>query len=262
MAAGCAHVLTPALPAHEIAERGGFTKTIIQASPFNLTAFYRIRQPGHPLVVYIEGDGRAWKTRTRLSDDPTPRQSLVLSLSASDPSANVAYLARPCQYSGREDKACHSAYWSNKRFSETVIKSMNKAVSFLTNKANAPSVELIGYSGGGGVAVLLAARRSDVSGIRTLAGNLNHILLSQHHRIGVLDGSLNPADYAQQINNIPQHHYVGKKDRTIPPLIAKSYIDRSTNDRCIQVDILENVSHRSGWLERWEKLRSKPLKCT
>src|SRR5687768_5965899 len=44
----------------------------IPADPFLLTAWERVREPGGPATVYIEGDGYAWASRRRPSLDPTP----------------------------------------------------------------------------------------------------------------------------------------------------------------------------------------------
>ncbi|NCD11666.1 MAG: hypothetical protein EOL93_03875 [Epsilonproteobacteria bacterium] len=48
--------------------------------------------------VYIEGDGLAWKTRTLISDDPTPINPTALSLMNQDSFTCKVYISRPCQY--------------------------------------------------------------------------------------------------------------------------------------------------------------------
>src|SRR3546814_2839304 len=63
--------------------------------------------------------------------------------------------------------------WTSARFSDGVIVSMSDALDRLKEEAGASSLDLVGYSGGGGVAVLLAARRRDVVSIVTIAGNLD-----------------------------------------------------------------------------------------
>ena len=64
------------------------------------------------------------------------------------------------------------------------MQNMNQTIDNI--KANAgfgeqDKLELIGYSGGAAVAVLLAARRNDVKIIRTVARDLNHELMSEYH---------------------------------------------------------------------------------
>lgn len=68
------------------------------------------------LVVYLEGDGRAWASRTIISADPTPVKPLAMWLARADGRPNVAYLARPCQYGGAGQSPCSPRYWSSHRF--------------------------------------------------------------------------------------------------------------------------------------------------
>ena len=135
---GCATVansLNPQNGADKIAADSGFSKEIIPTKIFTLTAYSRLKNREEPLVLYIEGDGRAWLSQNRLSDDPTPFHPLVLQLASIDPSSNVVYLGRPCQYDGSAVKApCSPEYWSDKRFSEEVVESMNEAVEYFADK--------------------------------------------------------------------------------------------------------------------------------
>jgi len=55
------------------------------------------------------------------------------------------------------------------RFAPEVINSFSRAIDTLKEKSGAKYVELVGYSGGGAIAVLVAAGRSDVVGVRTVA---------------------------------------------------------------------------------------------
>lgn len=55
------------------------------------------------LTIYIEGDGLAWLSRARPSDDPTPNHALGLQLALRHPDNAVAYLARPCQNTAPAD---------------------------------------------------------------------------------------------------------------------------------------------------------------
>ena len=84
--------------ANKIADSAGLKSTEVKTSYFNIKSYYRFSRKGHPLTIYIEGDGQAWLTRTQPSLNPTPRNPLALRLAALDKSENVVYLARPCQY--------------------------------------------------------------------------------------------------------------------------------------------------------------------
>ena len=141
---GCATIASsfnPQASVDQIARRAHFTKERVPTSIFTLTAYSRLENPGQPLTFYIEGDGRAWFSKNRLTDDPTPFHPLALQLASMDSSANVVYLGRPCQYDGSAvQKPCDSDYWSNKRFSEEVIASMNEAVDFFSKKTSASQI--------------------------------------------------------------------------------------------------------------------------
>ena len=86
---------------------------------------------------------------------------------------------------------------------------------------------MIGFSGGGAVAILVSAQRRDVTGIRTVAGNLNHKVWTTYHNVNPLKGSLNAVDVANKVSDIPQIHYVGDLDRNIGLRLAESFKARS-----------------------------------
>lgn len=251
ISSGCATFsssLNARLDADSLARNGGFQKALISADPFVLTSYTRFKRPGETLHVYIEGDGLAWRSRNRLSDDPTPRHALVLELASKDPSDNVAYLARPGQYAPVEPP-CDSVYWAEKRFSEEVIAAMDRAVNELKQQAGAQKVRLTGYSGGGAVVVLLAARRHDAVFLRTIAGNLDPEAVNRHHRVSPLSGSLDPMDVAAKVAAIPQEHLVGRKDKIVPPFIARNFVQKEGSPPTAKI-IEINADHWSGWVDQ------------
>jgi len=95
--AGCATTSPGYRTADRIASESSFKKEYIKTGLSNLTAYYNFTSPGKPLTIYIEGDGKAWRSRREISEDPTPDNDLVISLATSDRSPNIAYLARPGQ---------------------------------------------------------------------------------------------------------------------------------------------------------------------
>ncbi|MFH1982330.1 MAG: hypothetical protein ABIL58_10815 [Pseudomonadota bacterium] len=136
---------------------------------------------------------------------------------------------------------------------------MNEAVELLRQKAKASKIHLIGYSGGAAVAVLVAARREDVIGVRTIAGNLDHETLNEYHRVDVLDGSLNPIDYSPEIGHIPMRHFIGTKDRIVPVFIVQSFARRTGDLSCRSVTEVAEATHSEGWREKWDELLRAPL---
>jgi len=240
--------------ADNIAFSSGFTRLDIVSGPFTLTTYSRIISPGKPLRIYIEGDGCAWESRHVLSEDPTPSNPVALYLATADPYDNIAYLARPGQYQSSSSKKCDPVYWSDRRFSPEVIDSANRAVDRLKQYAEAPGVEIVGYSGGGAIAVLVAANRQDVTAIRTVAANLDWKKFCEYHKVSPLTGSLNPPDIARKVAHIPQHHFFGKNDKTAPASIAEGYIKAAGSPDTVKTSILDGVTHSKGWRERWPGL--------
>ena len=239
----------------------GFQEIFLKTDDFVIYSVYRIKDSGAPLVVYIEGDGLAWKNRRTLSSDPTPRHKLVQALAALDDAPNIAYLARPCQYVPRREpragewseKHYDPVYWSSKRFSEEVIHSMDQALTLLAGLRRSEKIYLVGYSGGGAVAVLVAARRNDIAGIRTIAGNLDPNYVNDYHHVSPLTGSLDPMDVAEKIKNIPQRHYIGSKDKVVPQRAIWNFVDKSASDN-VRADVIEGCTHDSGWEKEWPGL--------
>jgi len=243
---------------HDVGENPKFS-----SASFLLTAYSKILEPGKDLHVYIEGDGYAWVTRNRVSGDPTPRRPVALELAAQDPAPNVVYLARPCQYTPMEmNPICEETYWTDKRFSEEVIGSMNQAIDKFAKDAQSSGVHLIGYSGGGAVAVLVAVRRQDVKSLRTVAGNLDPNGLNEYHEVSQLDeASLNPMDAAGRLSAIPQYHFIGANDPIVPAFIAEHFKERSANETCVRIIKVSNADHVNGWAENWKELLRVPVVC-
>lgn len=254
MLAGCA---SPSERAAALAAQRQMLPRIVEAGHFDVFTYAPMAfTPGAPLTVYVEGDGFAWITPTRLSDDPTPRQPIALALAAADPAANVVYVARPCQFvTGRHRRNCDPAYWSSARFAEEVVAAMDKVVEHFLAAGGTKGVKLVGYSGGGAVAVLLAARRGDVRQLVTVAGVLDTRVWTDLDGSTPLVHSLNPADVAQQVAGIPQVHFVGAKDEVVPAAVARAYAARSPAARRPEVRVVPGQGHECCWAESWPSLR-------
>ncbi|MBF0569918.1 MAG: alpha/beta hydrolase [Candidatus Omnitrophica bacterium] len=242
-----------------LAQQSSFTRTPITTNLFSLLSYVRITSPGEPLRIYIEGDGLAWKGKRTLSDDPTPRDTLVLRLAALDPSANVAYLARPCQFMPRQPACGDQGYWSDKRFSPEVVQSLNEAVNRLEKLAVSSQVELVGFSGGGALALLLAKDRQDVVGVRTIAGNLDHRAFNEYHHTTPMDRSLNPADFLPELKGILQRHYSCREDRIVPTKMTEDFLEALGPEGLSSLTVIDHCAHNKGWDKQWLRLLSLPL---
>ena len=184
---------------------------------------------------------------------------MALKLAAVDTADNIAYIARPGQYPVSGTPDCDSKYWSERRFAPEVIESVNKAVDIVKQKSGAKYLELVGYSGGGAIAVLVAAKRRDVTALRTVAGNLDTAAWCAYHQVSPLDGSLNPVDIAGEVAHIPQRHFVGSIDKVVPLDIAESFVKMEGDKDDERISIVDGVSHNNGWDKRWRELLSMPL---
>ncbi len=232
----------------------------LKGGQFVLRVYYRFRRPGAPLHVYLEGDGRAWVSRTHAARNPSPRNPVGLRLAVHEPGENVMYIARPCQYvSFEKNPQCNYTYWTSRRFAPEVIDSVSAVIDLGKKKARAGKLDIIGYSGGGAVAVLLAARRSDVRSIRTVAGNLDHKVWNRHHGNNPLNGSLNAADVAGKVAGIPQIHYIGAMDKNMGAFVAASFLSKAGPRACIKLQMVPGVSHSKGWEQAWSGLIREQL---
>jgi hypothetical protein len=240
--------------ADDMANQAGFTKEYIKAGRFTLMTYQRLNNRSDTVSIYIEGDGRAWESKHRLSDDPTPSNPVALRLAVQDPADNIVYMARPGQYSPSGLVDCDSRYWSALRFAPEVVESMDGAIDRLKEKSGAKYVELVGYSGGGAIAVLVAARRHDVIALRTVAGNLNTRAFCDYHHVSQMDGSVNPIDVAPQVVHVPQRHFIGSKDKIVPFVIAETFVKMEGDKNNERITVVDDVSHNDGWPKRWREL--------
>jgi len=209
------------------------------------------------LRVYIEGDGHAWATASQPSTDPTPHENLVANLAANDPGGAV-YLARPCQFVTNEH--CNPKAWTDQRFSPQVIADMSSALDTIKSRYRATGFELVGYSGGGAVALLLASQRDDVSSVQTLAGNIAVTAWAQLHGVTPMIGSLDPTNYADKLRTIPQRHLVGDQDDVVPLAVSSAYLSELGSTQCVEV-VTVHANHQDGWPAVWADYSRRPTRC-
>lgn len=250
------------LSAKNIATNHGFKPLSIKTNQFNLYGFSKINKNSDIINLYIEGDGFAWIDRYTISRNPTPKEPIGLRLAVLDNSNNVIYLGRPCQYINLSlEKECSDKYWTSHRFSEEVINSYQYAIKELKKQLGFNKINLIGFSGGGGIATILASRRNDVHSLRTIAGNLDHVSLNKTRNVSYLSGSLNPIDIAKKLKKLPQIHYSGSEDKVVPSWVANKFIESIDNPKCTSNKVIKNISHIKGWENLWKIENNNIPKC-
>ncbi|MFY4805344.1 alpha/beta hydrolase [Aliarcobacter butzleri] len=223
----------------------------IKTSTFNLFSFQKItNECKNSIKIYIEGDGLSWISKNIASSNPTPLNPIALELMLIDDSSCKIYIARPCQYT--TSNICEEKYWTSHRFNTKIIDSFNEALDSLKKEYSNSSFDLIGYSGGGAIVTLLASQRNDINSIVTIAGNLDIEKWTNIHNISSLKGSLNPADFTKNLENIKQHHFIGEDDKIIPKEIFFSYQNRFKNTNNITYSI-EKATHNCCWNDIYKK---------
>lgn len=204
----------------------------IRTSTFNLFSLQKTSTSceNNTINIYIEGDGLSWISRNQISSNPTPINPIALKLMISDTKSNCnIYIARPCQY--LNSNICEEKYWTSHRFNTKIIESYNEALDIIKNDNKNSNFNLIGYSGGATIALLIASNRHDINSITTVAGNLDTDAWTKMHNISKLDGSLNPADFSKKLETIKQHHLIGIDDSIIPKEVYQSYIIKFENKK-------------------------------
>lgn len=196
--------------------------------------------------VYLEGDGTPW-LGGRSAKYPTPRNPLMLKLMRLDTATSV-YLGRPCYHGLQQSENCESKWWTSHRYSEQVVNSMAAALQKLAGNNQQPVV-LLGHSGGGTLAMLLAERLPNIKAVVTLAGNLDIHAWTQLHHYPPLQGSLNPAERTPLPGHVHQLHLAGGRDRNVP---AK-FIQRvaASQHQLAEYHYFERYDHTCCWQEIW-----------
>jgi len=193
-----------------------FGYVIVDAGEYEIATWQKITDSAAPVRIYIEGDGRAFDGHGRPTHDPTPHGRLVRDLAAADMSANVVYMARPCQYV--MSSACDVTDWTDGRFSSRIIDSMTSAIQQI---ARGRPVVLIGYSGGAMISGLIIEQNPDLNVHEwiTVAGVLNHADWTGYFGDTPLTNSLN----MNKLPRVPARHYVAERDKVVPRALSQRW---------------------------------------
>jgi len=237
----------------------GYVSAVLPTVPFPLLSAASMNLNGEDsLRIYIEGDGRSWIGIDRPGSDPTPKNQLVWRLVQADPGPAL-YLARPCQYVMVE--GCDIRLWTSRRYSPEVLQSLNDALDLIKRRDGVQGFELVGYSGGATLALLLAAHRADITGVQTLAGNLSPRMWASLLRVSQLKGSLEPLDFKGALARVPQRHLYGGDDQTVPPALLEAYRRQLPDAACIETVVIQHLGHAEGWEKEWAAWRGRAIEC-
>jgi pimeloyl-ACP methyl ester carboxylesterase len=239
-----------ASPAQRLDDRAGdlgYRKVVVRGDGFSHVAYLKqgFAKPNTALHVYLEGDGTPWLRKGLAAADPTPRTPLMFELMSLD-SAPAVYLGRPCYNGLNMDKACSPDVWTDGRYSVAVVASMSAALDRLS--ADYPRLVLLGYSGGGTLAMLMAERQPKTEAIITVAANLDTERWAALHKQQSLSGSLNPAGRPPLEPHIRQMHFAGGRDDNVPPELVRVAIAQQPG---ATFKVFSKQDHSCCWREVW-----------
>ncbi len=231
------------------ANRYGFQTHYFDTKGYQLVGFSSEKIRTDYLNIYFEGDGRPWINGRTIANNPTGKIPLALGLMNRDPYTSL-YLNRPCYAFNPLPDNCDNTLWTSHRYSKTVIDTMNEAIDQAKAKFNTRYINLIGFSGGGTIAVLIAQKRDDIKNIVTIAANLNHKAWTEHFGYEPLIGSLNAADTFPLPSTIRRWHLTGENDAKVPPHIVS---DAARHDTGAQLSLFPSFTHSCCWENVWEE---------
>lgn len=233
------------------AENYGFEQTIVQGTVFKHVAYIKASaSTNDALHIYLDGDGSAWINHRWVSSNPTPRNTLMLRLMKQDKKTSL-YIGRPCYLGFSQIPPCTSKLWTSHRYSPAVIHTMAAAINDLSNRFKIRGIVLIGYSGGGTLAMLLAEHFSNISGVVTIAANLDINAWTNYHGYFPLSGSLNPAQRKPLRKNVFQLHLAGVKDKNIPVSQIRSFSEKQFSAHLL---VFDDYDHNCCWEEIWPSI--------
>ncbi len=231
-------------------------KEIYFSSTPPLKAFYRADVNAQVLWVVIEGDGYAWMSPHKPSVDPTPRRPLGWKFAQSIRQDSILYLTRPCQYLDKEERqTCINTDWTNGRFASKWVDLLNHSIDIIKKQMPDKNIILVGYSGGGTMATLMATRRNDVSLLITIASPLDTDAWAKYHHVSLLDASLNPKAFQTTLETLKQIHIVGKYDDVVPKFLVYDFLSAYSSQKSVHVIEIEADHIHFPPLD-WQKLRN------
>ena len=243
---------TPSARIDAIATKGQLTREIVQGTDFRHVVYTRAAtRNDSALTVYLESDGLPWISGRVPANDPTSREPLALELMLQSADAAI-YVARPC-YHELDDDGCSWHAWTTARYSLATVESMAIAIARKSLMLGAKRLRLIGYSGGGVLAVLIAERLTNVDAVITIGANLDVEAWTSHHGYLPLTASLNPARSTRE-HPWRELHLQGAKDTVVPPATTEAYFSRYPRARRRTFD---DYDHVCCWKAEWLEVRGE-----
>ena len=218
----------PTLPAVDVCER--FRCSWVQGGEFtHRVAIKSATGSRTTLRVFIENDGTPWLAPNQIALSPQVHRPVAARWFAEDEGPAIL-LGRPCYHSppAAQRAECAPEVWTSGRYSSRAIKSMAIALeSALGATALSPNQtikHLIGHSGGGTIAWLLAAYApANVAWVSTVGANLDVAAWALSRGFTPLPDSLNPAIEPPLSSCVAQQHVRMSDDAIVPPITTERF---------------------------------------
>jgi hypothetical protein len=222
------------------------TEEKITVQGFDLYAQKNNLQSAKKLHIYIEGDGRPW-IYDRIALDPGPFDPVVLSLMQQDQSPSF-YLGRPCYFQSKVSLSvqCTPDLWTRARYSKKIVDILIEALNSQSDLARYEEWILIGHSGGGTLAYLMAQELPQVKTVVAISSNLDLDAWVKKHQYAPLDWSLNPASL-QNKKSIRMFYLAGGKDKNVPLELNKTFLEQINAKIIYRAD----YNHVCCWKKEW-----------
>lgn len=200
--------------------------------------------------LYLEGDGQPWIRGLWPAKNPSSRRLTALRLMLLDPNPSI-YLNRPCYGYKTMPEFCTEALWTNARYSPEIVDSMTLALTELAVQYPDKRWVLIGHSGGGTLAMLLAGKVKNVAAVVTLAANLDHRAWTDARGFAALDGSLNAVEQPALPRHIIRWHFAGGRDQQVPATITATAAALDPDSRFV---VEPEFDHGCCWAQIWPQI--------
>ncbi len=225
----------------------GLQTQSIQSQGISLLTIDNLR-PSNRLHIYIEGDGKPWLGPQTIASDPGPNRLIALSLMQHD--VATLYLGRPCYFQSYvKAQNCHPSLWTRARYSQQVVDVMVNALLAQTNLDAYDEWVLIGHSGGGALAYLMAQQLPKVNKVIAISSNLDVSAWVAHHQYAPLDQSLDPAKIDSP-KPLALFYLAGGKDKNVPLELNQTFLNK-VNAKII---LREEYDHNCCWEKEWQKI--------
>lgn len=200
------------------------------------------------LHVYLHGDGQPWLGPKKIAAVPTSNHQVEFSLWRAD-SVESFFIGRPC-YFDTSDTRCTPLYWTSGRYSIEVRDSLISVLTKIYHDSGKRDIVVIGYSGGGTLAALVANELEFVSELVTIASPLDVHEWTRSHGYSPLSESLSPLDIDIRAN-LKQLHFIGGKDENVTYKSNDSFYNKNNIEPVIEGDFGHVCCWENLWLDNF-----------